>query len=396
MSVNRCPACNGADIDSFAELRDVPVFCNVLWKTAAGARQVAKGSIRLGFCATCEMVYNLEFDAALVPYTSAYENSLHFSPRFQRYACELVNRLVAEYDLNEKRLVEIGGGKGDFLTLLCKAGRNVGLGVDPGNASLDLVDEAPVCLATDMDAITAWGGNEVDLVVCRQMLEHIPQPRQFLLELKRILGTTPAGLYFEVPNALFTLRGAGVWDVSYQHCSFFGPRSLARLFVRSGFRVQDVYTAFENQFLCLQAIPAGACGARRSFATQAADLAARLDSLGPLIPTFSTELLTRTRIWNERLAKLTDDHHRITVWGVGSKGVTFLNTVEEARAIPIVVDVNPRKQGKYVAGTGQRVIAPSQLPQYAVDTVLVMNSNYESEVRSMLRDLGVPADVYTV
>jgi len=228
------------------------------------------------------------------------------------------------------------------------------------------------------------------------VLEHIPEPRPFLLELQRAIGHEQTGVFFEVPNALFTLRGAGVWDVIYEHRSYFGPRSLARVFSRSGFIVRDVYPAFEDQFLCLHAAVSGIPDApeEREFEIEALDTS--LDSLAELIPAFSAELLQRTRGWSEKLAKLLDNHRRIAVWGAGSKGVMFLNTVADAQAIPIVVDINPRKQGKYVAGTGQQIIAPAQLPDHAVDTVLVMNPTYESEIRSMLLGLSITADLYIV
>ncbi|MCA9990344.1 MAG: hypothetical protein KDE29_05015, partial [Anaerolineales bacterium] len=105
--------------------------CNVLWPTPAGARQAPRGDIQLHFCPTCGHVFNADFDPALMAYDQAYENSLHFSDRFQQYATALASDLVARYGLQGKDIVEIGSGQGDFLQLLCELGQNRGVGFDP-------------------------------------------------------------------------------------------------------------------------------------------------------------------------------------------------------------------------------------------------------------------------
>ena len=74
----------------------------------------------------------------------------------------------------------------------------------------------------------------------------------------------------------------------------------------------------------------------------------------------------------------------VAVWGAGAKGATFVNLVDpDARLVTCLVDVNPRKQGRFVAGTGHAVVAPDQLTPQGVATVIIMNPNYETEIRSI-------------
>jgi hypothetical protein len=84
------------------------------------------------------------------------------------------------------------------------------------------------------------------------------------------------------------------------------------------------------------------------------------------------------------------------VWGAGSKGVTFLNIFRDLQAVTLVVDVNPRKQGKFVAGSGQQIVAPDLLRDYQPDVVLVMNALYLNEICDMLAALSVTATVESV
>jgi hypothetical protein len=84
---------------------------------------------------------------------------------------------------------------------------------------------------------------------------------------------------------------------------------------------------------------------------------------------------------------------RGVVWGAGSKGVTFLNATGAGEEIVAVVDINPRKQGKYVAGTGQRIVAPTELAEIRPDFVIIMNANYREEIGGMLAEVGVAAEI---
>ena len=68
-------------------------------------------------------------------------------------------------------------------------------------------------------------------------------------------------IFFEVPNGLFTLRDKGVWDLIYEHISYFTPASLARAFALSGFEVLDLQEAYDGQYLCLEAAVAPDPGA---------------------------------------------------------------------------------------------------------------------------------------
>jgi len=99
---------------------------------------------------------------------------------------------------------------------------------------------------------------------------------------------------------------------------------------------------------------------------------------------------------DERINRLQTDlisrlkrNQKIVVWGGGSKGVMFLNTFDE---ISYAVDINPRKQGKYIAGSGQMIMPPTFLKEYNADLVIIVNSTYEREIKQMVGDMGIMPD----
>jgi len=380
-----CPVCNGTDVAVFVEIPQVPVHCNLLWASREEAIRAERGDLRLGFCRDCGHIFNLAFDPASMAYGRAYENSLHFSPRFQVYAGALAARLIDRYDLRGKDIIEIGCGKGDFLRLLCERGDNHGVGFDPGYVPERTDGAATERITFIQDFYSErYAGYKADLICCRHVLEHVRFPRDFLRGVRRAIGDQQETiLFFEVPNVLFTLRDWGIWDMIYEHCSYFSANSLAHLFTSCGFEVCDLMEAYEGQFLCLEASP------REDLAGFVGQPGSDLQEMTALVTSFADKYRRQVGSWRDKLEQMAQAGERAVVWGGGSKGVTFLNTLEVQDQIEYVVDINPRKQGVYIAGTGQRIVPPEFLRDYQPDVVVVMNPIYEGEIRRIIERLGL-------
>ncbi len=76
---------------------------------------------------------------------------------------------------------------------------------------------------------------------------------------------------------------------------------------------------------------------------------------------FTVKYRSKVKEWKLKLEKIVNKGKRVLIWGGGSKGVTFMNTLNIQDEIKYVVDINPRKQGMFIPGTGQRIIL-SNLP----------------------------------
>jgi SAM-dependent methyltransferase len=353
-------------------------------------------------------MFNPLFDAGRTEYTQAYENSLHFSPLFQKYAEGLADRLVTRYGLHGKDVLEIGSGKGDFLALMVQRGAGHAIGYDPsfvpGAGHQELIDTGRMAVVREFfDPDVAR--READLMVCRQVLEHIEQPLPFLGGIRR--GIPPGRgtvLFFEVPNALSPLRDMDVWTLIYEHCGFYTPQSLGRLFRLSGFEVLSLDELYEGIFLGIEARRADlAVGGSLAEEVRTADSRAggddvREDDRGmadllALVEKFRQRFDQKVAHWRTTLGNLQDAGKRVVIWGGGARGVTFLNLVDTGRTVQYVVDINPRKTGTFVAGTGQQVVLPSALRAYRPDVVVLMNPIYRQEIAASLRDLGLSPDL---
>ncbi len=84
------------------------------------------------------------------------------------------------------------------------------------------------------------------------------------------------------------------------------------------------------------------------------------------------------------------------IWGSGSKGVAFLNAIEDSAAIDYVVDIHPFRQQTFMAGTGQQIVAPLFLKDYRPDIVIIMNAIYREEIQQELTQLGLKPILMTL
>ena len=82
----------------------------------------------------------------------------------------------------------------------------------------------------------------------------------------------------------------------------------------------------------------------------------------------------------------------MVLWGAGAKGVSLLNALEPTNGIGRVVDVNPRKQGSYVPGSGTPVVAPESLPEYAPDVVADARYYQPTSLGAEAAEIEVVAD----
>jgi len=393
VSYASCPVCGCATVTPIFSIPQLPVHSTVLWPSREEAMNTIRGDMRLSFCPECGHLYNSAFDSHRIEYTTNYENSLHHSGVFQGYVEELASSLIARFSLRGKRVLEIGCGQGDFLAYLCERADCTGTGFDPSyiaSASSGAGRER-MTIVSDFYS-ERYADRQADLIICRQVLEHIAEPRTLLEEVRRSIGTrSTTAVFFEVPSVLYHIRARDLWAFVYEHVSFFSPSSLAVLFSSMGFEVQGLRDLFASQFLGIEATPAA--GAR---AQLPGDQNTRLHEIRDLAGAFSALADQTLRAWEERFRTWSSGGRRVVVWGGGARCTNFLNMVGGSKIVEYVVDINPRKHGSFVAGTGQRIVAPEFLVQYAPSVVVLLNPIYEQEIRASLAGLGVAADIVGV
>jgi SAM-dependent methyltransferase len=384
-----CPACRHAHPRVFYHARGVPSNSNLVRRDHAAATACRRGDVELGCCPRCGLVFNRRFDDAIVEYSSRYVSTQTYSRTFRAYHLALADRLHEHFGLEGTRVVEIGCGAGEFLQLLTERFDLEAVGVDPAAAAGEVPAGDPRLrfVPRVLDEATA-ASLSADIVICKMTLEHIPDVRRFL-ELVTRLGRRrrDLGLFLQVPAAERILRLGAFWDVYYEHCNYFTASALEWLLAEHGFAERRTEITYGGQYL----------SAFGRFAPQL-DTPRRPDPAEHerLVERFAETARTALSFWNCTIGERACGGSPIVLWGSGSKATAFLHALSTNPHIAAVVDVNPAKQGQYIAGTGHPIVPPDALAQLRPGCIIAMNPNYVEEIAADISQLGVTPEILSL
>jgi len=388
-----CPNCGFDGLERIYEVYGIPTHSCLLMETRQQAIDYPTGDLVLGWCPRCAFASNMLFDVSKNAYSIQYEEVQTFSPTFNAFQTELVERLVEKRGIRGKTVTEIGCGKGEFLLELCERGGNRGVGIDPSfvPGRGDWNAGGRVRFINELYSAERHGGIPADAIVCRHTLEHIHPTREFIRTVRRAIGDDLDTLvFFEIPDQERVYDERAFWDIYYEHCSYFTQGALERVFLDSGFDVLDSWRGFGDQYLLIEA-RARATDQRATWRVKE-----RPEEIREKVGRFAQEAPQAVRTWRERFRGYAAEGKRVVIWGAGSKGVAFLTALGVHEHMQFAVDVNPHKHGFFMPGTGHEVVSPEFLREYRPDVVVVMNEIYKNEIGRQLADMGLSPQLMTV
>jgi hypothetical protein len=223
------------------------------------------------------------------------------------------------------------------------------------------------------DTVAQQSFEKADLIILRHVLEHISHPLPFLQSIAEA-NDYQGLLYIEVPDFRWIVEKNAFYDVFFEHCNYFTLPALTCLFSD----VLDAGTFFGDQYCYVIA--------------RLADL--RPPEMNPhqLSSLPALQFSECVSAWWSLVSSSS-----FVVWGAGAKGATFLREIDPAReTISAVVDINPKKQGKYMPKTAHPIISPETLQGMPVSGIIVMNENYLEEISVSVRRICGEVPVYVL
>lgn len=378
-----CPICADRGVRVFDRRERVSILQNRLFETPEEARVARAGRLEMAICEACGFIFNEAFDQASLAYDPSYENDQSQSAVFQAHLGGRIERILdAVSDLACPHLVEPGCGQGDFLERLAAAapGGVTATGFDPAFRGGHAGSSGDAIIHRRLFDETASAGlaHPPDAIISRHTIEHIADPGGFLRAIRRAAGNDRAvRVFLETPCAHWILDQLQFHDFFYEHCSIFTAASLYLAMERAGFPPTRIEHVFGGQYLWAEFLPGEPAIDR------------------PPVPRLDTQRWEDERAryvgeWQARIEEARRDGP-VYIWGAGAKGVTFaLLTDPEGACLEGVIDVSPKKQGRFVPLTGIEVIAPAALPATPF-TAIVMNPNYHDEIARGLQSAGCRA-----
>ncbi len=339
----------------------VPVFQNKVYPTAEAALSAEYGVVELVQSNTSGFIFNSAFNPDLMNYDIHYQNEQSNSKVFRDHL-KFVMELLKKHGIQDKKVVEIGCGKGVFFDMMLEEEIDC-IGFDPTYEG-----DNPKIIKEYFDE--SYNDINADIILMRHTLEHIPNPFSFIREIAKA-NNFKGKLFVEVPTIDWIREKGAFWDIFYEHCNYFSESSLSSMF-------EDAETGnfFGGQYIHLWA-----------------DLSKLKDTIGDVKFDPQSELVFTAAI--DSCTKLLNSHESFAIWGAGAKGSTFLNLLDPKKEhVKYVIDINPAKQGKHIACTGHPIFSPDKLEDEPVNAIIVMNENYITEIESMIKDQNTK--IYTL
>jgi len=340
---------------------DVPVFQNKVYPGYEEARNAKTGEVELIQSPVSGFIFNRAFKPELMDYDVHYQNEQSTSLFFQQHLHSVLD-LLKQLGIGNKKIVEVGCGKGVFFDMMLNEGFDC-WGFDPTYEG-----DNPRIKKEYFDETQK--GIHADVIIMRHTLEHITHPFAFLHTIANA-NDHKGHLFIEVPTFDWIAEKNAFWDIFYEHCNYFTEQSLAAMFTES-----VTGNFFGGQYVYLWA-----------------DLGKLRDTIPGDVSFTKRESLTFTGKLKE-FDDLLKNTRSVAIWGAGAKGSTFLNLLDKNRErISYVIDINPAKQNKYIAGTGHPIYDPTILLKDPVENILVMNENYLQEIKGQISQLGISPNV---
>jgi Methyltransferase domain/C-methyltransferase C-terminal domain len=333
-------------------VEQLPVFQNRMFRSTEEAKNCTKGDVVLVQDLETGLIFNQAFQPELMEYDADYQNETAVSAQFCKHL-EHVTEVIRSHFWGES-LIEVGCGKGYFLESLQEIGFEI-TGLDPTyeGSNTNIIKEY----------FTPTIGVKADGIILRHVLEHVKDPIQFLFNICEANGGS-GKIYIEVPCFDWICKHRAWFDICYEHVNYFRLADFLGMFDL----VHEAGHMFNGKFLYVLA-----------------DLATlKVPTKDPSVELkFPEDFLDKVEYY---ATKLKSQKTTAAIWGGATKGVIFALLLDrKGTKIDTIIDINPAKQGKYIAGTGIQINSLSQVINNISNgaDIFVMNSNYLSEINEM-------------
>lgn len=309
---------------------------------------------------SCEFCGHVQLDGDPVIYDNDCTSATGLSPAIQAHRRTQGHAFVERFQLRDRNVLDAGCGDGYFLTLLQEAGA-IPTGIEPSGKTRVVADSGLRILDGMITRDDPVPGAPYDAFVTFHVLEHVPNPSDFLQGLHRSLSPDGVGLV-EVPSLERIVERSGFFDFMPDHLSYFSLQTLRLALEINGFDVLETYRDWEGEH--------AVAIVRKRPRADLEPFAASMNSLVMDVNRFSAAHVAAGR--------------RVAIWGASHHALPLLAKVDHS-TFDYVVDSAPYKQSKYTPLSHLRVVPPTTLRDDPVDVIVVIAPRYRREILDHLQ-----------
>ncbi|MFH1800842.1 MAG: methyltransferase domain-containing protein [Candidatus Omnitrophota bacterium] len=359
MKSSFCRVCKSPDLSKVMCYEKAPRNIERLLEPSQLSRDKAV-ELHVYQCKTCAHIQLL--DQLEDEYYEEYLMSHSHAMKMKEFQLKQASNFLLHFNLKDAAVFESGCGDGQFSLILKDHGCRV-LANEPSAKARTACEEKGLKTVGGYLGAGAFPTlrETFDAVVARQVLEHVPDPNDFVVGMGEILKPTGVGL-IEVPSLEQAIENDRFFDFFPDHLSYFSSQALTHLFSRNGFQVVQIKRVMDGEYNEVWV----------------------KKTLRPNLENIQEAARNIAGAFRNFLGKEHMAGRKVAIWGAGAKGVLTLSMVDTG-SVAYLIDLDPVKKDRYTPVSHLQVSSPDRLLREPVDTVIITALAYKDEIARDLR-----------
>jgi 2-polyprenyl-3-methyl-5-hydroxy-6-metoxy-1,4-benzoquinol methylase len=357
MAINKCRICGHKFFsDPLLYYRNMPKSAQYL--PEGKDLECDKGvDLKICQCAGCGLI---QLSSEPVTYYKEVIRSVGISEEMKEFRKSQLDAIVQKYSLKGKKVIEIGCGRGEYLSIMKQADVDA-FGLEESSVSVD------ICLNRGLNVSKGFIDSSEDILnnapfdafLMFNFLEHLPNPNSTLSGINNNLTQNAIGL-IEVPN--FDINRKTLFsEFIKDHLLYFTKDTFFSTLRQNGYEVLEYVLVWHESIL-------SAIVKKR----EKADLS----------HFYKYQIKLKDEM-EEYILKF--DIGKVAIWGASHQSLTIISLFNLASKIKYVIDSAPFKQNKYTPASHVKIVSPDILDSDPVDGIIVMAALYSTEVAKIIR-----------
>ncbi len=348
--------------------------------------------LRVLVCTECWLAQTEDYAGAEELFDADYAYFSSYSTTWLQHAQQYVAEVVKRFDLGpESCVVEVAANDGYLLQYVKTQGVPC-FGIEPTTSTANAARDKDIDIVEEFFGVAlaktlADQGKRADLTVANNVLAHVPDINDFVAGFTHLLK--PQGVAtFEFPHLMRLVEQTQFDTIYHEHFSYLSLLVVNRIFDRSGLQVFDV-EEISTHGGSLRVFAQNKNKGKHKVTKAVETLIAREVATGMTTSRYYEDFQQRANCIKDDLLTFLIESKRqgkkVMAYGAAAKGNTLLNYAGiRADLLPLVIDRNPAKQGKYMPGSRVPILDESVIRQYKPDYVVILPWNLCDEVKEQL------------
>ena len=245
--ITNCPICNNTSFELVWSVDKSPLLLLVEADTKLAPDYFAQ--LEVVGCTTCGHMFNRQYDSALWDrmYKTDIITNTPVAPSMFHYLEDIAD-WVGRDRLKRATVIEVGSGSGHLARIISREADSVLVFEPSAGLTSVMLPESNITLINEPFSCNLVT-QPADLIICRQVLEHVANPAYLMDQMRRSL--LPDGLlYLEIPTQEFIIEHAAFFDLHLAHVQYFCRNGIRRLASSLGLEVLAEKTVKSGHDYC--------------------------------------------------------------------------------------------------------------------------------------------------